>query len=68
MTALCRTESGELFARSGPCACSSVQENPWRVTMQDVEAPQAAVRGQEQPQRVEAAPFDMTQKMKEDHP
>lgn len=61
MTALCRTESGELFARSEPCACSSVQENPWRVTMQDVEAPQAAVRGQEQPQRVEAAPFDMQQ-------
>ena len=61
MTALCRTESGELFARSGPCACSSVQESPWLVTMQDVEAPQAAVRGQEQPQRVEAAPFDMQQ-------
>ena len=61
MTALCRTESGELFARSGPCACSSVQENPWRVTMQDVEAPQAAERGREQPQRVEAASFDMQQ-------
>ena len=61
MTALCRTESGALFARSGPCACSSVQESPWFVTMQDVEAPQAAERGREQPQRAEAAPFDMQQ-------
>ena len=30
MAALCRTESGALFAASGPCDCSRVRALPWR--------------------------------------
>lgn len=35
MTAMTRTEAGALFAVAGSCDCSSVQEMPWRITMND---------------------------------
>ncbi len=36
MTALCRTEAGELFAVSGPSFCSRVHDDAWVFTMQNV--------------------------------
>ena len=32
-SALRRTEAGELFALGGPCACSGVQQMPWKISV-----------------------------------
>lgn len=36
LAALCRTESGALFAECGPCVYSRVHQYPWLVTLQNV--------------------------------
>ncbi len=52
LAALCRTESGALFAECGPCAYSRVRRYPWLVTLQDVSPAAPAARGT----KAEAAP------------
>ena len=54
MAALCRTESGALFAASGPCDCSRVRALPWRVTLQQTAPADPAARGAspEQPAQI----------------
>ena len=61
MAALCRTESGALFARGGPCACSRVRAYPWHVTYQDVCAADPAARGARTEQSAAPQPLDREQ-------
>lgn len=61
MAALCRTESGALFAASGPCDCSRVRALPWRVTLQQTVPADPAVRGASPEQPAQIPPLDRAQ-------
>lgn len=58
LAALCRTESGALFARCGPCEQSVVRDAPWLVRMQDITPAKPAARGSAPRQPVFAQPLD----------
>ena len=61
MAALCRTESGALFAASGPCDCSRVRALPWRVTLQQTAPADPAARGASPEQPAQIPPLDRAQ-------
>ena len=61
MAALCRTESGALFAASGPCDCSRVRALPWRVTLQQTAPADPAARGTSPEQPAQIPPLDRAQ-------
>ena len=61
LAALCRTESGALFAACGPCAYSRVHRYPWLVTLQDVSPAAPAARGAEAEAPRETQPLDRGQ-------
>ena len=61
MAALCRTESGALFAASGPCDCSRVRALPWRVTLQQTAPADPAARGASSEQPAQIPPLDRAQ-------
>lgn len=61
MAALCRTESGALFAASGPCDCSRVRALPWRVTLQQTAPADPAARGASPEQPARIPPLDRAQ-------
>ena len=61
LAALCRTESGALFAACGPCAYSRVRRYPWLVTLQDVSPAAPAARGAEAEAPRETQPLDREQ-------
>lgn len=61
LAALCRTESGALFAACGPCAYSRVRRYPWLVTLQDVSPAAPAARGTDAETPRQAPPLDREQ-------
>ena len=61
LAALCRTESGALFAECGPCAYSRVRQYPWLVTLQDVSPAAPAARGAQAEAPRAAQPLDREQ-------
>ena len=61
LAALCRTESGALFAECGPCAYSRVRQYPWLVTLQDVSPAAPAARGAQAEAPCAAQPLDREQ-------
>ena len=63
LAALCRTESGALFAECGPCAYSRVRRYPWLVTLQDVSPAAPAARGARPDALCAVQPLDREQVM-----
>ena len=61
LAALCRTESGALFAECGPCAYSRVRQYPWLVTLRDVSPAAPAARGAQADAPRAAQPLDREQ-------
>lgn len=58
LAALCRTESGALFARCGPCEYSRVHDDTWLVRMEDVTPAKPAARGSAPQQPLYQQPLD----------
>lgn len=58
LAALCRTESGALFARCGPCEESRVHDDTWLVRMEDVGPAKPAARGSAPQQTIVSQPLD----------
>lgn len=61
LAALCRTESGALFAECGPCVYSRVHQYPWLVTLQNVSPAAPAARGTETEETHAVRPLDRGQ-------
>lgn len=61
LAALCRTESGALFAECGPCVYSRVHQYPWLVTLQNVSPAAPAARGTETEAAHAVLPLDRGQ-------
>ena len=61
LAALCRTESGALFAECGPCVYSRVHQYPWLVTLQNVSPAAPAARGTETEEAHAVRPLDRGQ-------
>ena len=61
LAALCRTESGALFAECGPCAYSRVRQYPWLVTLRDISPAAPAARGAQAEAPRAAQPLDREQ-------
>lgn len=61
LAALCRTESGALFAECGLCVYSRVHQYPWLVTLQNVSPAAPAARGTETEDTHAVRPLDRGQ-------